>query len=80
MQPRTLLVLGLYPRALGVLFIKHERKDCISWVPKDEEGVSGREEGFSQCLYFSPSWGGTSLGEQEHAAGPGLPVKMRSRG
>ena len=29
-QPRTLLVLGLYSRALGVLFIKHERKDCIS--------------------------------------------------
>ena len=33
-QPRTLLVLDLYPRALGVLFIKHERKDCISWKIK----------------------------------------------
>ena len=58
----------------------------LSWewqaprVPKDEEGVSGREEGFSQCLHFSPSRGGTSLGEQEHVAGPSLPVKTRSRG
>lgn len=29
-QPRTLLVLDLYPRAPGVLFIKHERRDCVN--------------------------------------------------
>lgn len=39
---RTLLVLDLHPRTLGVLFVKRERKDCKGlMVPKDEGGVNG---------------------------------------